>query len=221
MIRRLQPHATVEGSDDLVSDLNRPSAEDEARTLAAPEGTAVPASIQRKVERCLNETVTRWSSAMSLPPAKYCTRPSAGDIRTQGNGPFEPTLRPLYAAIYRAFRRRRSLSGSGEAGVRSKNCRGLRRSIVSEARVCRREDCRNRLSRKSSPWWSRRFHTQSCRTSSFRNCERSPKAPTCRSLSWTRWQLTFSWGVLWQVRRVSASGLRDPRPVALREVLRH
>lgn len=109
VIRRLQPHATVEGLDDL-AEIEQTVSEDEARTLAVPEGTAVPASIRRKVERCLNETVTALVERNVITSGEVIARvlpQVTSGLRAAGLS--EPTLRPLYAAIYRAFRHRRSL----------------------------------------------------------------------------------------------------------------
>lgn len=109
VIPRLEKHRADEGLDD-VSDLKQPITHSEARTFGVPEDTSVPASIQRKVERCLNETVevlierdliTSGDTLASVLPQMTSGIRAAG-VRDE-------QLRQLYSAIYRAFRRRRSL----------------------------------------------------------------------------------------------------------------
>jgi hypothetical protein len=108
VIPRLQQCAGDEGLDD-VSDLMLPVAPEEARR-GLPGGAAIPASIRRKVERCLNDTVAALvergliTSGETL--ARVLPQVTSG-IRAAGVA--DPALRQLYAAIYRAFRRRRSL----------------------------------------------------------------------------------------------------------------
>ena len=56
VMRRLDQHSQAEGLDN-VSPLRDPVTEAEAASTGVREGAAIPPSIQRKVERCLNETV--------------------------------------------------------------------------------------------------------------------------------------------------------------------
>ncbi len=82
----------------------------EAARYQVPAGTPVPETLQRKVERCLRETVEvlveRGLITSSDTLAKVLPQMIA-DI--QATGFTDPVLRRLYAAIYSAFRRRRSL----------------------------------------------------------------------------------------------------------------
>ncbi len=75
-----------------------------------PKGTIIPSTIQKKVERCLNETidilVERGLITSGETLAKVLPQLTSG-IRAAGIK--NPTLHRLYAAIYRAFRCRRSL----------------------------------------------------------------------------------------------------------------
>jgi hypothetical protein len=109
VISRLKSHLPTEGIDD-VSLIKTPVDRSESTTSGIPEGTAIPESIQRKIDRCLDETVTVLvdrgiiTSAETL--ARVLPQITAG-IRAAGIA--DPNLRQLYAAIYRAFRRRRSL----------------------------------------------------------------------------------------------------------------
>lgn len=106
---RLERHGRSEGLDD-VEHLKEPVTKGEETVFGVPEGSALPISIQRKVERCLNDTVdvlverglitSGETLAKVLPQMISGLR--AADIS-------DPALRQLYGAIYRAFRRRRSL----------------------------------------------------------------------------------------------------------------
>ncbi|MGD1898776.1 MAG: hypothetical protein ACFB16_17700 [Phormidesmis sp.] len=82
----------------------------EADRFDVPPSTSIPDTIQRKVERCLNETVealverkiiTSGETLASVLPQM------TADIRALGIVDY--SLRQLYASIYRAFRQRRSL----------------------------------------------------------------------------------------------------------------
>jgi hypothetical protein len=106
---RLEKHPKDVGLDD-VGPLNAAVTGEEAAGSGVPEGTSVPPSIQRKVERCLNETVdslVERGVITSGETVARCLPQMTSGIRALGIT--EPTLRQLYAAIYRAFRRRRSL----------------------------------------------------------------------------------------------------------------
>lgn len=106
---RLEKHAKDEGLDD-VSHLKQAVSTEESAISGIPERTPVPASIQRKVERCLNETVEvlvdRGLITSGETLARVLPQMTSG---LQAAGITEPALRRLYAAVYRAFRRRRSL----------------------------------------------------------------------------------------------------------------
>jgi hypothetical protein len=109
VVPRLQAHRVDEGLDD-VSSLKQPIMNEEAGRFGIPDNTPIPESIQRKVDRCLNETVEVLierdliTSGESL--ARVLPQMTSG-IRAAGIR--DEQLRQLYSAIYRAFRRRRSL----------------------------------------------------------------------------------------------------------------
>lgn len=109
IVSRLERYSRNDGLDDL-RDLHGSVTEEEAVRTGVPQDIAIPASIQRKVERCLNETVDALvergliTSGETL--ATVLPQMTSG-IRAMGIT--DPTLRQLYSAIYRAFRRRRSL----------------------------------------------------------------------------------------------------------------
>jgi hypothetical protein len=106
---RLKHYPSAEGLED-VSGLAQPVTKEEAAGLGVPENTRIPMSIQRKVERCLSETIDVLierqiiSSGESL--ALLLPQITSG-IRAAGIN--NPSLRRLYSAIYQSFRRRRSL----------------------------------------------------------------------------------------------------------------
>lgn len=106
---RLAQHPKADGIDD-VDTLNGAVTAEEATRSRIPEGTSIPPSIQRKVQRCLNETVqvlVERGLITSGETLARCLPQMTSGIRALGIT--DPTLRELYAAIYRAFRRRRSL----------------------------------------------------------------------------------------------------------------
>lgn len=109
VLPRLKQHREDEGVDD-VEHLNEAVTKDEAARFGVPENTEVPPSIQRKVERCLSQTIETLvareiiTSGESL--ARLLPQVTSG-IRAAGIS--DPSLRRLYSAIYQSFRRRRSL----------------------------------------------------------------------------------------------------------------
>jgi hypothetical protein len=107
--KRLEKHSKDDGLDD-VRHLKDVVTEDEGTRSGVPEGTWIPHSIQRKVERCLNETVQvlveRGLITSSETLARVLPQMTSG-IRAMGIT--DPALCQLYSAVYRAFRRRRSL----------------------------------------------------------------------------------------------------------------
>ena len=109
VVSRLKKRPASEGLDD-VSQIQRPVDAEESRTFRVPIGSSVPESIQRKVERCLNETVAvlvdRGLITSGETLARVLPQMTSG-LRAAGIS--DPSLRQLYAAIYRAFRHRRSL----------------------------------------------------------------------------------------------------------------
>lgn len=109
VVPRLERHPRGDGLDD-VSYLKEAVTQEEAAISGVPKGTCIPPSIRRKVERCLNETVAvlveRGLITSGETLARVLPQMTSG-LRAMGIT--DPTLRQLYAAIYRAFRRRRSL----------------------------------------------------------------------------------------------------------------
>lgn len=106
---RLSARPLESGLDD-IQPFVAPVSETEADRFDLPVGVSIPQTIQRKVERCLNETVdvlvengliTSGEVLASVLPQV------TADIRALGIA--DTTLRRLYARIYRAFRQRRSL----------------------------------------------------------------------------------------------------------------
>lgn len=99
----------AEGIDDPSRARAAVSLEEASRT-GVPEGAPVPPSVGRKAERCLNES---WGALIEMGHitsgdtlAKVLPQMTSG-IKAEGFA--DPSLRRLYGAIYRAFRRRRSL----------------------------------------------------------------------------------------------------------------
>lgn len=100
------PDAGLDAIDDAIA----PVSDDEARQSKVASGTRIPASMCRKIARCLCETVdvlvergivtSGETLARVIPQFTSGLRAAAFD---------DPLLRRHYAAIYRAFRRRRSL----------------------------------------------------------------------------------------------------------------
>ena len=109
VLARLGQYPAEEGLDS-VEPLQADVSSMEAKEFNIPAGTTIPHPIRRKIERCLNEVVDELidrgliRSGEAL--AQVLPQLTSG-IRAMGI--VEPTLRRLYAAIYRAFRRRRSL----------------------------------------------------------------------------------------------------------------
>lgn len=107
--RRVERCAPDEGVDDIDA-LAVPIDASEASASGIAAGTPLPASVRRKVERCLADTVETLVErgliassemlAIVLPQLTSNVRASRID---------DAALRDLYAATYRAFRRRRSL----------------------------------------------------------------------------------------------------------------
>jgi hypothetical protein len=109
VIARLEQHANEDGLDR-VEHLKEAVRAEEAAQTGVSEGIPIPIAIQQKVERCLNETVEvlveRGLITSGEALARVLPQMTSG---LRAAGIVDPTLRQLYAAIYRAFRRRRSL----------------------------------------------------------------------------------------------------------------
>jgi len=109
VVPRLNKYPREMGIDD-VSHLTAAVTESEALTTGVVEGTLIPVSIRQKVERCLNETVAVLIERDLITSGETLARvlpQMTSGIRAAGIA--DPSLRQLYAAIYRAFRQRRSL----------------------------------------------------------------------------------------------------------------
>lgn len=109
VVSRLATHPGNRGIDDL-SGIVQPVSEEDANPSGIPPGTPVPPSIQRKVRRCLCETVENLVEQRIVTSGETLARvlpQMTADIRAAGIT--DPSLRRLLAAIYSAFRRRRSL----------------------------------------------------------------------------------------------------------------
>jgi len=106
--RRLCAYPAEDGLDDLDPVL-QPVAAGEGDG-AVPPGTAIPPHLARKIERCMNETtdvlVRRGLIASGETLAGVLPQMTSG-LRSLGID--DPALRGVDAAVYRAFRRRRSL----------------------------------------------------------------------------------------------------------------
>lgn len=109
VMARMQGLAHNRGVDDVVP-LQRPLDAEEAERFRLPDGCEVPETIRRKVERCLNETAEELIRRGLITSGETLARvlpQMTSSVRAAGIA--DPTLRKLYAAIYRAFRKRRSL----------------------------------------------------------------------------------------------------------------
>lgn len=90
--------------------LSAPLTADEARAFAMAEGTAIPAAVRRRLERCRSGTIAELVDYGLITSGDTLARllPTlTAEIRSAGFA--VASLRGLYAATYRAFRRRRSL----------------------------------------------------------------------------------------------------------------
>lgn len=101
-----QPDCGIENLEPVLRSVTT----EEAPRLSLTGAADIPESIRRKVERCLTETVDELirrgviTSADTL--ARVLPQFTSG-LRSAGIA--DPALRHLYSAVYRAFRRRRSL----------------------------------------------------------------------------------------------------------------
>jgi hypothetical protein len=109
VVPRLQAYPGKEGIEDLQA-VTGPIAGDESARCGLPTGSELPETIRRKVERCLCESievlVERGLITSGDVLATVLPQLTSG-LRAAGIS--DPALRQVYAAIYRAFRRRRSL----------------------------------------------------------------------------------------------------------------
>lgn len=107
--QRLENHPDDDGLDSL-DDLVGAVTGMEAARSGVPEGTPIPASIRRKIERCRKGTmdalIERGLVASGEALARILPQISS---QVQAASIADPALRHLYVALYRPFRRRRSL----------------------------------------------------------------------------------------------------------------
>lgn len=109
VVQRLTAYGRNEGVDDLTPVTSEISEEEAAlRNLTA--GSELPAPIVRKVERCRRETVEALVDQGLIPSGEVLAKvlPQV-TAELQATSIADPVLRQVHAAVYRAFRRRRSL----------------------------------------------------------------------------------------------------------------
>lgn len=107
--QRLSAHAGNAGLEEVATTL-QPVQEGEAGELKVPAGTEVPPPIRTMVERCLCDTAEVLVQRGIIPSGDVLAQvipQHTASLRAQAFD--DPALRHLYASIYRAFRRRRSL----------------------------------------------------------------------------------------------------------------
>lgn len=109
LVRRLEPFPMNEGIDD-IGTIVQPLSTEEGEQWKMDAGITIPAYLQRKIERCRNDTVAVLVEQGLITSgevlAKVLPRITS-EIRAAGIS--DASLRQLYTAIYIAFRRRRSL----------------------------------------------------------------------------------------------------------------
>lgn len=109
VLKRLATQPAAVGLDDFEI-MVRPIDDSETSEKTVREGTKVPVSIVHKVARALCDTADVLVSKGIITSGETLARvipQFTSGVRSQAFD--DPLLRPLYAAIYRAFRRRRSL----------------------------------------------------------------------------------------------------------------
>lgn len=106
--QRLRPLNQDDGLDN--PDLCKTAVTEDEATVTVPAGTALPKSVLRKIDRCMKESIEelirRGLISSSEIMAGVLPQLTSG---LHGLGIEDSGLRQLYASIYRAFRRRRSL----------------------------------------------------------------------------------------------------------------
>ncbi len=109
VVNRMSGFPAELGLDD-VTDVIQPVTATEADTAGVAAGSAVPVSIARKVERCRCDTADALVKRGIVTSGETLARvipQFTASLRALAFA--HPQLRALYAATYRAFRRRRSL----------------------------------------------------------------------------------------------------------------
>lgn len=107
---RLQSQAPADDGIDDLEPLLQPVTAQESERFAVPAGTAIPAAIRRRLRRCRRAPIEQLVEEGVVTSAEVIAR-LLPQISAQIHGAAfaDPALRRLFAAIYRAFRRRRSL----------------------------------------------------------------------------------------------------------------
>lgn len=109
VIPRLQAYPGKEGIED-VAPVTKPVTDRESALCGLENGSELPDTIRRRIERCLCESIEvlieRGLITSGDVIANVLPQLTSG---LQAAGITDPSLRQLWAAIYRAFRRRRSL----------------------------------------------------------------------------------------------------------------
>lgn len=106
---RLARHPDNAGISDFAS-LSVPITAEEADAFAVAEGATLPPAIRRRLERCRSGTIAELIACGVITSGDTVARvlpAMTAEIRSAGFR--DASLRMLYAATYRAFRRRRSL----------------------------------------------------------------------------------------------------------------
>jgi len=106
---RLSGTPVSQGFDDL-SAMTGDVSPSEAAATGVAEGSTVPRSIQRKLARGLNASAERLIQLRAITSGEVlarCLPQVTSYVRAQGI--VDPSLRRLYSAVYRAFRKRRSI----------------------------------------------------------------------------------------------------------------
>jgi hypothetical protein len=106
---RLAHHPDNAGISDFAS-LSVPITAEEAEAFAVDEGTTLPPAIRRRLERCRSGTIAELIACGVITSGDTIARVlPALTAEISSAGFRDVSLRMLYAATYRAFRRRRSL----------------------------------------------------------------------------------------------------------------
>ena len=109
VVSRLEPYPQDSGIEEF-EPVVQPVSETEAERFQIEASAAIPESVRRKVQRCLVDTadalIERGIIMSGETLARVLPQVTSG---LRAAGITDPTLRQLYASIYRAFRRRRSL----------------------------------------------------------------------------------------------------------------
>ncbi|MCP4216187.1 MAG: hypothetical protein GY765_16185 [bacterium] len=109
VIPRLKRYPGNQGIED-PNAVTQPVTQDEALHWKIDAGTLIPLSIQRKIQRCRLDTIDALVESRIITSGETLANvlPQLTS-RLHAGGISDPSLRRLYADIYSAFRRRRSL----------------------------------------------------------------------------------------------------------------